>query len=179
MSSVNMNAIISKADKYIDSNKSGKVAAAMSNTFKKSIGKSNNNPRAAANALIDMITQYANAELSQGVANIASNLICGEPKYLGDGLATIEINFNDELNLQRKSLIGRYTNEDVNNIIALYNTGVDHEMKAVRGYWHNRYIESRTIIPETYFIQDAINSFKASFGDRYDVVNVELSPEYE
>lgn len=177
-----MESVVSKASSYISNSKSKKVKTAINKSFSKGGSKMSNNPEEAAQKLASMVKQYAESSgLPKPVAEIASVLNCNAPIYNGDGTATVDINFGDDL--YRSSLSpSRY--DGIENIIALYNNGVDKcsegtVMNQIWGYWHGDYVGSRTYIPSTHFIQDAVNGFKASFSGIYNVINVKIDEEYE
>lgn len=62
----------------------------------------------------------------------------------------------------------------INDLAELFNDGVDHKMRAVHGTWHGDEVWSRTVIPGTHFMEQAITDFMGNYGYEYNVKNIEL-----
>lgn len=80
--------------------------------------------------------------------------------------------------LHRSSLDPDRFPEGISNIVELLNKGVGHVMKPVYGTWFTHSYElienirSRTMIPATNFIENAIDEFKMNYGAEYGVQDI-------
>lgn len=123
---------------------------------------SNTNPVAeAASTFCDIMKQeiYNDSELSDNAKDSISSLSYGRPKWLGGTTYSIDVWFED---VSRKSIYPSKYPEGVDNIAALFNFGVNHEMSPVFGWWHSYYIKSKTHFPALNFYERAIKRFKES-----------------
>lgn len=133
-------------------------------------------PEEAAEKFIEVLkNSISSSGLSQNVIDAISNLESSAPINLGNNRYTININFAGDMS--RQSLIpDEY--DDIDNLAALYNRGVDHIMHAVKGDWHGKETYSRTIIPGAHFVQEAIEQFKNDYGQIYHVVDVTVDGDF-
>ena len=144
------------------------------------LGTSNRNvsihtPKDAANKfMIVLRDSIESSGLSQNAIDAISDLRHTEPFELSDGRFGIYVYFAGDTS--RPSL-----NEDlygeIHSLVALFNNGVDHRMHAVRGEWHGKETWSRTVIPGTYFIQQAVQDFKGNYATEYNVIEIKVDHE--
>ena len=135
-------------------------------------------PEMAANVFVDMlIKNILSSGLSpHAIASIA-NVDHGPVQSNGDGTYSIDINF--VANLQRESLQPGLYPDGINNLAALFNNGVDHEMKPVHGIWHGQDTWSRTVIPGSHFVEKTIREFMSGADKRYGVIEIQKNDIYE
>ena len=60
----------------------------------------------------------------------------------------------------------------IDDLAELFDTGVDHQMRAVHGVWHGQEIWSRTVIPGAHFIDTSIADFMGNYSTDYNVINI-------
>lgn len=184
MAYVNMESIIGKAKKYMGGSKGivkqqRILRKAVLGKIKLDGVKSSHTPIEAAKKFIEVLESSINgASLSD---NAKSALLGGFDYNIVSGgndcSYIITINFKE--NLSRPSLDPSHYKDGIGNLAALFNNGVDHTMKQVHGYWHEKETWSRTTISGTNFMQEARDNFMGNYAEEYNVLNVELSSDYE
>lgn len=106
-----------------------------------------------------------------------SNFVAGTPAVLEAGeMTVITIPFNFEGNLHRDSLCPAKYN-GVDNIVALLNNGYSAGA-TVYGSWHGQDIYSLKQRSGTRFIQTAVRQFWDRYASEYNIINIEISDEY-
>lgn len=129
----------------------------------------------AADKFIDVLRGHIKTSgLSANVAAAISDLSHGAPVHVGDR-CTIKVTFDG--NLHRESLDSSRYPGGIDHLEELFDKGVDHKMRSIRGEWHGNTVWSRTTIPGAHFIDAAIRDFMVSYGAEYNVVNIDV--EYE
>ncbi|MCD8376862.1 MAG: hypothetical protein LUD69_07950 [Oscillospiraceae bacterium] len=181
---VDMDAILKKAQTYLDSSEGQKQiqqaarGAIMGNVTFQTASGHGYSIRQAANKFIETLRgSIAASGLSAGVASALNEIEYDAPVDNGDGTFSINIHFVG--NLKRKSLYDEEYPEGVDNLAALYNNGVDHMMSPVYGTWHGELAHSRTVIPGLHFIEQAKQSFMAADAAKYGVIDIQLGDDYK
>lgn len=181
MASINMDSILAKAQACM--NTSEKKAQINDIVNKVMLGKiklktagstpSPHSPEEAASKFIEVLRHEINSSgLSAEAADAISNLDYGAAHQVGENTYIISVYFVDDLS--RPSLDeSRYGS--INDLAALFNTGVDHKMKPVHGEWHGHETWSRTVIPGTHFMEQAIQDFMGNYATEYNVTNITIN----
>lgn len=109
--------------------------------------------------------------LSAGQQGAINEFQCGTPSRISNSRYCITVlnepHPSPSLVPERYGYIGDLT--------LLFNDGVDHVMKPVRGYWHGEEIWSRTSFPTTHFLENARDNFIANYGSTYHIVECKLN----
>ena len=177
MASVNMGAVLAKAQSYLNS-KEGK--AKISRITDQALvsggalgGEKVYSPTEAGNAFIEVLRKSIESSGLSGYAvEAVSDWNCSDVSKLKDGVYLVSIDFVGEK--YRDSLIPDVYG-GINNIVALLNTGVSHTMKPVYGMWHGEETWSRTKIPDTRFIEQAISEFMQIYAAKYHVRSISVN----
>lgn len=208
--SVNESSILNKLDEYFKSKEcEEKIQSTISMYLKKGVSTTNAGSKVIdekwilniADMLKDNIIRFAkSASLPASVMDDVNSLQCCSPVKEGDKIR-VDLVFTN--NLHRTSLYPeKYNGEDeLENIIALYNTGIkDESMMRAYGWWDNHeydeskdptgevlwrsggvkssvYIGGMTHLEEKRFMQNAVDDFLKSVGSDVDIT-VELAPIY-
>ena len=109
--------------------------------------------------------------LSAGQQGAINEFQCGAPSKIGNFRYCITV-----LNAPHPSpslVPERYGY--IEDLTLLFNDGVDHVMKPVRGYWHGEEIWSRTSFPTTHFLENARDNFIANYGSTYHIMECKLN----
>lgn len=161
-SKVNLKSILGKAEKAsakkIKENKDRFVTA-----------KGINKATEAANEFIETLKGVisANPNITQNIGDILSDLSIDGVKTNGTNTFTVGISFSDPY---RDSLYpARYGGVHIPKLI---NNGVDHHMNQLHGYWHDKFIGTRTDFDSTHFMDDAIKKFMSTKAGKYDVKRI-------
>lgn len=115
--------------------------------------------------------------MSSGVSGNVSDAIINSlnhisVEHIGNGEFEITVGFDDSVS--RESL-DPFWYIEIKDLGALYNYGVDHEMKPVYGYWHNKKTKSRTEIPRYGYYEDAVSTFMSNYADEYNVIGININ----
>lgn len=177
MASINMKSILSKAKTYIGStvgrNKvDGVVNKVMLGNIRLQSAGVIHTPEEAASKFIEVLKDsIKNAGLSPNAIEAVSNIEQTSAYRTGYNSYVIQVYFVGDMS--RPSLdeakYGR-----INDIVALFNNGVDHTMKQVHGVWHGEEAWSRTTIPGTNFIEQAVTDFMGNYASEYNVTNISV-----
>lgn len=118
------------------------------------------------------------------------------PYTSGDGVYAVDINFDSFAAyglIRRESLLvenssekygggNSYTGEGIDNIIALFNNGMDipKDKGVPAGLWlsHNISVRATTHRDTLHFMQQAVNEFKSTLGDKYQINDIQLNDIY-
>lgn len=181
MVTVNKDSILAKAKACMNTAQKKKeirdlVDKAMIGQIKLEAGKSVHTPEEAANKFIEVLINSINSSgLSANVASAISNLTHGAAFKLSDGTYMITVYFNGDLS--RPSLdSSRY--EDIKDLANLFDTGVDHKMRSVGGKWHGKDYRSKTVIPGTHFMEQAVQDFMGNYSTEYNVTEISINYNY-
>lgn len=109
--------------------------------------------------------------MSEGAIDAVSNIEHGSAHSVGHNTYIIGVYFVGDMT--RPSLDeAKYGG--INDIVALFNNGVDHTMRPVHGLWHGKETWSRTVIPGTHFIEQAVTDFMGNYASEYNVTNISV-----
>lgn len=177
MASVNMNSILAKAKVYMKSKAGqGKVNTMMSKVMLGNIrlqhGGVVHTPDEAASKFIEVLRNSINtAGLSKGAIEAISDIEYGSAYEIGHNTYLIGVYFVGDMT--RPSLNEtRYGG--INDIVALFNNGVNHRMRPVLGLWHGEEVWSKTVIPGTHFIEQAVTDFMGNYASEYNVTSISV-----
>lgn len=179
MAGINMASILAKAQACMYSDKKQKevrdvVNRAMLGQIRlQTSGGSAHTPEEAAAKFIEVLhTEMNSAGLSPGAIDAIYELDHTAPMRIGDrNEYLIRVFFADDLS--RPSLQeSKYGS--INDLAELFNDGVDHKMRPVHGEWHGEETWSRTVIPGTHFMEQAITDFLGNYGYEYNVTDIKL-----
>ena len=106
-----------------------------------------------------------------GAIEAISDISHGSAHMIGDNIYLIDVFFVGDMS--RPSLDeSKYGS--INDIVALFNNGVDHTMRPVHGLWHGKETWSRTVTPGTHFIEQAVSDFMGNYASEYNVINISV-----
>lgn len=176
MASINMTSILSKAGGYMNSTK-GKnktdtiISKAMLGSVKLTSSGSVHTPEEAASKFIEVLRRtIESCGLSANAIEAISQIEATAPTQIGDtNTFLIRVYFAGDLS--RPSL-DEATYGGISDIVALFNNGIDHTMRPVHGVWHGQDYWSRTTIPGTHFIEQAISDFQGNYAHEYNVIDI-------
>lgn len=178
MTVVNMDSIIAKTKSHMNGSSGNAkinnvVSKIMLGQLTLSSGKKTHTPEEAAEKFIEVLkNSISSSGISENAAAAISELSYSSATHIGGNIYTIEIFFTGDLS--RPSLVPEKY-DGINNLAALLNNGVDHEMKRVHGLWHNQETWSRTVIPGAHFVEDAVGSFRNSYATEYNVIDISVN----
>lgn len=175
MAGINMGSILAKAQACMNTPKKQREVR---NTIdqvvlgKMSIqqGMSVHTPEEAAAKFIEVLRNtIASSGLSAGAVNAISGLNHGSAHSIGNNQYIIDVYFDGDMS--RPSLVpSKYGG--INDLAELFDEGVDHEMRPVHGTWHGHETWSRTVIPGTHFMEQAISDFMGNYASEYNVISI-------
>lgn len=177
--SIDMKSVLGKAKDFMESDEGEKRAAdvkqkVMSGRVKLSSGQSIHTPEEAADKFIGVLRQAINSSgLSDGAIAAVSNIDHGDAHKVGNDEYDVYVYFTGDM--YRPSLDeDRYGG--INDIVSLFNDGAKGgaPMHTVVGQWHEKTIRSKTVIPGTHFIQQAISDFMGNYASDYNVTSIEV-----
>lgn len=177
MASINMDSILAKAKAHMGSstgqNKIDNVISkVMLGNIRLQSGGTAHTPEEAASKFIEVLRSSINsAGLSEGAIGAVSNIEHGSAHSIGHNTYIIGVYFVGDMT--RPSLDeAKYGG--INDIVALFNNGVDHTMRPVHGLWHGKETWSRTVIPGTHFIEQAVTDFMGNYASEYNVTSISV-----
>lgn len=177
MASINMDSILAKAQAHMGSSAGQSkvntvVSKVMLGNIRLQSGGTAHTPEEAASKFIEVLRSSINsAGLSEGAIGAVSNIEHGSAHSIGNNTYIIGVYFVGDMT--RPSLDeAKYGG--INDIVALFNSGVDHTMRPVHGLWHGRETWSRTVIPGTHFIEQAVADFMGNYASEYNVINISV-----
>lgn len=177
MTSINMDSILAKAKAHMGSSAGQSkvntvVSKVMLGNIRLQSGGTAHTPEEAASKFIEVLRSSINsAGLSEGAIGAVSNIEHGSAHSIGNNTYIIGVYFVGDMT--RPSLDeAKYGG--INDIVALFNNGVDHTMRPVHGLWHGRETWSRTVIPGTHFIEQAVADFMGNYASEYNVINISV-----
>ena len=175
--SVNTNSVLAKAKSYM----AGQAGQAKVNKVVDKVllgnvrlqtGKSVHTPEDAASKFIEVLHKsITSVGLSEGAIAAISDIDYTSPHKVGQSTYTINVYFSGDMS--RPSL-NEAKYGSINDLVALFNNGVDHTMRSVHGVWHGRETWSRTVIPGTQFIEQAVTDFKGNYASEYNVIDISV-----
>lgn len=181
MSSINMGSILAKAQAHMGSNAgqakvNTTVEKVMLGRITLKSGGKTHTPEEAAEKFIEVLrNSIGSSGVSSDAAAAISELSHSSAVRVGANVYTIEVFFTGDLS--RPSLVpGKYGG--INNLAALLNNGVDHEMNRVHGIWHGHETWSRTVIPGAHFVDDAVSSFMGNYASEYNVIDISIGDAF-
>lgn len=177
MASINMDSILAKAKAHMGSSAGQSkvntvVSKVMLGNIRLQSGGTAHTPEEAASKFIEVLRGSINsAGLSECAIGAVSNIEHGSAHSIGNNTYIIGVYFVGDMT--RPSLDeAKYGG--INDIVALFNNGVDHTMRPVHGLWHGRETWSRTVIPGTHFIEQAVADFMGNYASEYNVINISV-----
>lgn len=184
MGSESLDAIFKELENYVKSSEFQKEIAKNADQYG-AVGEGLTVAQEAGKKFADVLKQtIETSPLSAGVVEAISNIGVEPPKHIKENTYQVTVYFKDDLS--RMSLSpSRYN--PINDLAELYNDGVSHRMKRVYGKWYsktgyrawdgwgNQRVGSRTVIPGTHFMEQAINEFMQNYAPKYGVVNIEIN----
>lgn len=175
MASINMDSILSKANTFLGSSsgmKKRNVCAQEILSGKKNSGNFKHTPEEAASKFIEVLKNSIDTSgLSPNAISAISNIDYGDVTIHGT-TGTVKIQFVGDMS--RPSLAPNVF-DGIDDIVALFNNGVDHKMRGVHGTWHGKETWSRTVIPGTHFIEQAVSTFMGLYAAEYGVISIDVN----
>lgn len=172
MASINMDSILAKAKAHMATDKrQNEIKQKASNAVLNGSASGNvHSIYEAAGKFISVLqSEIQSSGLSAGAMAAISQIDHGSAAPLGDGKYMIHIYFSGDSS--RPSLdTAQYGGID--DIVLLFNNGVDHTMRPVHGMWHGHETWSRTVIPGAKFIESAIQNFMSNYASEYNVIDI-------
>lgn len=179
MAAINMQSILAKAQACMNTSKKQKEVRELINKVMlgqvtlQTSGTGNHTPEDAAAKFIEVLHAEMNsAGLSPGAVEAIYDLNYTTGTRIGNtNQYLIRVYFTGDLS--RPSLQeSKYGS--INDLAELFNYGVDHKMHPVHGVWHGKETWSRTVIPGTHFMEQAITDFMSNYGSEYNVTNISI-----
>lgn len=172
MPNINIDSILEKAKAHMNTPKRQKEILKKTNDAALN-GSSDGSIRsiyeAASKFIYVLRKEIESSGLSAEAMDAISQINYTSAVQIGDGKYMIGVYFAGDLS--RPSLnTEKY--DGIDNIVLLFNNGVDHKMRPVYGKWHGRETWSRTVIPGTYFMQSAVRDFMSNYASEYNVVDI-------
>lgn len=192
MGSANINSILEKAKKYMNSPEGKKRADKhVSDAMKSGEGGQHltiTGMNMAADKFIEVLkneikshegSNYAGGELGKTAISALMNLEHSQPVKVGENQYQIEVWFSNDL--RRESLAPDEYPEGIDNIAALLNNGyaAGH---TVYGVWMGHWPWSIPSLPMrdgTHFIDNAIRTYMANYAGEYGVISVTADEIYK
>lgn len=175
MASINMDSILSKANTFLGSSsgmKKRNVCAQAILSGNKNFGNLKHTPEEAASKFIEVLKNSIDTSgLSPNAISAISNIDYGDVTIHG-ATGTVKIQFVGDMS--RPSLVPNVY-DGIDDIVALFNNGVDHKMRGVHGTWHGNETWSRTVIPGTHFIEQAVSTFMGLYATEYGVISIDVN----
>lgn len=148
------------------------IKDSMNNRTPLQSGKVVHSPEDAASKFVEVLKNSINTSgLSDDAVNAVSNIESGNATASSRNKYIIRISFAGDLT--RPSL-DEEKYGSIEDIVMLLNNGVDHTMRRVHGMWHGKETWSKTVIPGTHFIEQAINDFMNNYASEYNVKNISM-----
>ena len=138
---------------------------------------------------LDATADTNNPALFEIAANALASAIVGKPEKIGEGLYKVSIVF-DKKQLRRESLTGEdfwgseyKTGEGIDNILALFNNGMDIEYgKPVPyGKWetHGIYVRATTHRDALQFMQKALQEYMNEYRKTFNIKSGDIGDIYK
>ena len=181
MATADMASILSKVDAYMNSSAGkDKISKAIDNKVLSKSDGSAHTPQEAANKFIEILQKsIAGSGLSANVVSAISGITASAPHKISDGMYLVVVSFSGDTS--RPSLApSEYGG--IAHLEELFDHGVGHQMNPVYGVWighGSSKIVSKTVIPGTHFIDAAVNEFKSSYGEEYNLIDIDVIRAYE
>lgn len=191
MGSSNINSIINKAKKFMQSAEGQKRAdRRVSEAMKSGDGGQQATiaeMNMAAERFIEVMKQeiqshagvsYAKGDLGSTAISALTNLEYDQPVNIGQNEYQIRVCFSGDL--KRDSLVPDEF-EGIDNIAALLNNGYSAG-KTVYGIWNGHWPWSIPSLPMrdgTHFVDNAVMNFMTNYAGKYGVVNIEVDEIYK
>lgn len=172
MASINMDSILAKAKAHMATDKrqneiKQKSANAILNGT--SSGGIHSIYEAAGKFISVLQSEIQSSGLSAGAMAAISQINHSSAVPLGDGKYMILIYFSGDSS--RPSLDPEQYG-GIDDIVLLFNNGVDHKMRPVHGMWHGHETWSKTVIPGAKFIESAMQNFMSNYASEYNVIDI-------
>lgn len=195
---IDIDSIIKKTKKYADSTAGKqKVQELREQAFDKNkkFGKpinsdgivSNQDYSNNAKKYLDVLDLYCETqpEVSDGLKGIIKQVIenakISRPKKIRKGEYQVDIEFNHDL-LKRESLVYYETGKYIENILALFNNGMDiTNGNPPIGYWdsHGIRVRATTHREALKFMQKTIQEFMKNNKKRFDIKSADIGDVYK
>lgn len=177
MAVVNTDAVLRKVQAYTETPAGKKkvqnfIKQAKVAHIRLSSGQVIHTPEEAAGKFIEVLHNSIDSSgLSSGAISAVSDIEHGAAQSIGENKWVIDVYFKGDLS--RPSLDDeRY--DGIDDIVALFNNGVDHRMHPVHGDWHGKETWSKTVIPGSHFIEQAIRDFMGNYATEYNVIDISV-----
>ena len=182
MSTINMQSILAKAQACMNTSEKQKEVgefvdkAVLGQYTLQMSGAGNHTPEDAAEKFIEVLhKKMSSVGLSAGIINAIYNLNYTPATRIGNtNNYYITVYFADDLS--RPSL-DETKYGSIKDIAELCNDGVDHTMRGVHGVWHGEETWSRTVIPGTHFMEQAIVDFMGNYASEYNVEKISIEKD--
>lgn len=177
MASINMASILAKSKAYVQSDAgqskvNNVVNKVMLGNIRLQSGGNTHTPEEVAAKFIEVLrNSIDSAGLSDGAIGAMSNIEHSSAHSIGHNTYIISVYFVGDMT--RPSLDeAKYGGID--DIVALFNNGVDHRMRPVHGEWRGHETWSKTVIPGTHFIEQAVTDFMGNYASEYNVTDISI-----
>lgn len=139
----------------------------------------------ATKLYLDLLKNYKDDRFSPALYQIIKETIANasvsEPEKLGKGLYKVSITFNQAL-LRRDSIVGYYTGNYINNILALFNNGMDiRNGQPPIGYWDTHGIRIKAVShrDSLLFMQNTTREFMNINKKLFDIKTIDIGEIYK
>lgn len=180
---IDINAIIAKAKKFIDSPKGQKR---LQEEQMKNFAESSTAQK-AANAYFDALYQTVKSDprasdsLVEIVGGLKNTSIVGKPVKANNNTITIDITFNRK-SLERESLYLDRPGGGAQNILAIFNNGYDTNARMPIGDWEHRgrwyHIQAPSHRDALKFMQAASENYIQKYKDKNGIRSIKLDEIY-
>lgn len=184
MAIIDMQAILVEAQKYMNSTEGQnlireKVDEIMLGNITFKASSSIHTPEEAADKFIEVLyKEIESSGLSADAVEALSGIDHGSVYSLSNGTYQISVFFAGDRS--RPSLEpSRFGGIDYIEELLNYGIKDGHKMRPVHGKWHGKETWSRTVIPGTYFMENARASFLSNYASEYNVVDIVINQEHQ
>lgn len=139
----------------------------------------------ASKQYLELLKNYKDARFSPAlydiIAQTVANATVSQPTKVGKGLYKVSINFNPEL-LRRESIVGYYTGDYIENILALFNNGMDIKNgQPPIGWWDSHGIRIRAVShrDSLLFMQNTTREFMNINKKLFDIKSIDIGEIYK
>jgi len=176
MAGINMASIIAKAQRYMESpkmkSKVQNVVDEIAFGVKVKGGGIHSVEDAGFKFADVLLRTIQTSGLDASVADAISHVDVGGMTKLKDGTYLIRVYISPQ-ERESMSTLKSYPSVD---LVELYNDGVDHVMRQIFEHEDNGALKvSRTVIPGTHFMEQAVVDFMGNYSSEYNVISIDIN----
>lgn len=174
MAGINWGSIMKKAEAYMETPAAKKKTQKIIDEYAFGVrtgGKGGHSVKEAGDRFADVLYDAIHTSgLDREVLDDNMGIMVSDPKKLRDGTYMVIVTLPSKMRDTMSSLKSYYPVD----LVELYNDGVDHVMRQI---WETdatgRKTTSRTVIPGSHYMEQAIINFMGNYAYEYNVISVE------